>query len=170
MMRKGFPLLLLLMTACTAVPSQSTMDSVDPFIGTGGDGHTYPGATAPFGMVQLSPDTHNSGWEAASGYRDKDTTLIGFSHTHLSGTGGVDLGDFLFTPFPEPVPFSKQNETAAPGYYRVRVQDITVELASLPRTGCQRYTFQGEGPASYRLPAIYFPGRRGAETVGGPAL
>ena len=79
MMRKGFPLLLLLMTACTAVPSQSTLDSVDPFIGTGGDGHTYPGATAPFGMVQLSPDTHNSGWEAASGYRDKDTTLIGFS-------------------------------------------------------------------------------------------
>ena len=111
----------------------------------GGDGHTYPGATAPFGMVQLSPDTHNSGWEAASGYRDKDTTLIGFSHTHLSGTGGVDLGDFLFTPFPEPVPFSKQNETAAPGYYRVRVQDITVELTALPRTGCQRYTFQGEG-------------------------
>jgi predicted alpha-1,2-mannosidase len=96
-------------------------------------------------MVQLSPDTHNSGWEAASGYRDKDTTLIGFSHTHLSGTGGVDLGDFLFTPFREPVPFSKDDETASPGYYRVRVQDITVELTALPRTGCQRYTFQGEG-------------------------
>ena len=145
MMRKGFPLLLLLMTACTAVPSQSTLDSVDPFIGTGGDGHTYPGATAPFGLVQLSPDTHNSGWEAASGYRDKDTTLIGFSHTHLSGTGGVDLGDFLFTPFREPVPFSKDDETASPGYYRIQVQDITAELTALPRTGCQRYTFQGEG-------------------------
>ena len=145
MMRKGFPLLLLLMTACTAVPSQSAMDCVDPFIGTGGDGHTYPGATAPFGMVQLSPDTHNSGWEAASGYRDKDTTLIGFSHTHLSGTGGVDLGDFLFTPFPEPAPFSKKDETASPGYYRIQVQNLTVELTALPRTGCQRYTFQGEG-------------------------
>ncbi len=145
MMRKGFPLLLLLMTACATVPSKSAMDSVDPFIGTGGDGHTYPGATAPFGMVQLSPDTHNSGWEAASGYRDKDTTLIGFSHTHLSGTGGVDLGDFLFTPFREPVRFSKKDESASPGYYRIRVQDLVVELTALPRTGCQRYTFPAEG-------------------------
>ena len=129
----------------TATTPKPALDCVDPFIGTGGDGHTYPGATAPFGMVQLSPDTHNSGWEAASGYRDRDTTLIGFSHTHLSGTGGVDLGDFLFTPFREPVPFSKKNETASPGYYRIRVQDLTVELTALPRTGCQRYTFQGEG-------------------------
>ena len=100
----------------TATSPKPALDCVDPFIGTGGDGHTYPGATAPFGLVQLSPDTHNSGWEAASGYRDKDTTLIGFSHTHLSGTGGVDLGDFLFTPFREPVPFSKKDETASPGY------------------------------------------------------
>lgn len=129
----------------TAASPKPALDCVDPFIGTGGDGHTYPGATAPFGLVQLSPDTHNSGWEAASGYRDKDTTLIGFSHTHLSGTGGVDLGDFLFTPFPEPAPFSKKDETASPGYYRIQVQDLTVELTALPRTGCQRYTFQGEG-------------------------
>ena len=96
MIKRLLPVLLLT-TACASVPSLNLpMDCVDPFIGTGGDGHTYPGATAPFGMVQLSPDTHNRGWEAASGYRDKDTTLIGFSHTHLSGTGGVDLGDFLF--------------------------------------------------------------------------
>ena len=117
----------------------------NPFIGTGGDGHTYPGAAAPFGMVQLSPDTHNRGWEAASGYRDKDSTLIGFSHTHLSGTGGVDLGDFLFTPFQKAVPFSKKDEVAYPGYYSVQTQGIKAELTALPRTGCQRYTFQEEG-------------------------
>ena len=145
MKAKHFSFLLLSALAACSQVQTPPLDAVDVFIGTGGDGHTYPGATAPFGMVQLSPDTHNSGWEAASGYRDKDTTLLGFSHTHLSGTGGVDLGDFLFTPFPKAVPFSKHDETGSPGYYRIRVQDITVELTALPRTGCQRYTFQKGG-------------------------
>ena len=66
---------------------------VDPFIGTGGHGHTYPGASMPFGMVQLSPDTRIKGWDACSGYHYSDNTIMGFSHTHLSGTGAPDYGD-----------------------------------------------------------------------------
>src|SRR5690348_8178368 len=66
---------------------------VDPFIGTGGHGHTYPGATVPFGMVQLSPDTYNEGWDWCSGYHYSDSSIMGFSHTHLSGTGVGDLLD-----------------------------------------------------------------------------
>src|ERR1700712_6151166 len=69
---------------------------VDPFIGTGGHGHTYPGAAAPFGMVQLSPDTRLTGWDGCSGYYYTDTIVYGFSHTHLSGTGIADYCDVLF--------------------------------------------------------------------------
>lgn len=76
----------------------SPVDYVDPFIGTGFHGHTYPGATVPFGAVQLSPDTRAGNWDACSGYHYDDTTLKGFSHTHLSGTGCIDLGDILFRP------------------------------------------------------------------------
>ena len=76
----------------------SPVDYVDPFIGTGFHGHTYPGATVPFGAVQLSPDTRAGNWDACSGYHYNDTTLKGFSHTHLSGTGCIDLGDILFRP------------------------------------------------------------------------
>jgi putative alpha-1,2-mannosidase len=72
---------------------------VDPFIGTSATGHTFPGATVPFGMVQLSPETGNFGWNYCSGYRYEDKVITGFAHTHLSGTGGVDLGDVLFFPF-----------------------------------------------------------------------
>src|SRR3954471_5862627 len=71
---------------------------VNPFIGTGGHGHTYPGAVAPFGMVQLSPDTRLEGWDGSSGYHYSDTTVYGFSHTHLSGTGIADYCDVLFMP------------------------------------------------------------------------
>ena len=76
----------------------SPVDYVDPFIGTGFHGHTYPGATVPFGAVQLSPDTRAGNWDACSGYHYNDTTVKGFSHTHLSGTGCIDLGDILFRP------------------------------------------------------------------------
>ena len=153
-MRK-FHLTLLGALAVLAVSCRS--GEVDPFIGTGGIGHTFPGATVPFGMVQLSPDTHNTGWEGASGYRDCDSTILGFSHTHLSGTGGCDLGDFLFTPaigeVPltdegyriAPIPFSKKDEKAYPGYYSVNFKDIKVELTALLWTGCHRYTFRGKG-------------------------
>ena len=129
--------------ACSSPVAVSVLDEVDPFIGTGGIGHTYPGATAPFGMVQLSPDTHNTGWDGAAGYRDGDKEALGFSHTHLSGTGGVDLGDFLIKPLEESLVFRTQE--ASPGYYKADFDGLTVELTALPRTGCHRYTFHGEG-------------------------
>src|SRR5476651_2183721 len=98
---------------------------VDPFIGTGGHGHTYPGATAPFGMVQLSPDTRLTGWDGCSGYYYTDTVVYGFSHTHLSGTGIADYCDVLFMPTTGEAQFKntdyqssfkKKNEVATPGY------------------------------------------------------
>jgi putative alpha-1,2-mannosidase len=76
---------------------------VDPFIGTAVQGHTYPGATSPFGLVQVSPETGNVGWNYCSGYHYEDKKIMGFSHTHLSGTGWMDLGDILFMPFTGPV-------------------------------------------------------------------
>jgi len=78
---------------------QDNTKYVNTFIGTGGHGHTFPGATTPYGMVQLSPDTRTLGWDACGGYHFTDSTIIGFSHTHLSGTGISDLGDILFMPF-----------------------------------------------------------------------
>ena len=90
-------LFLLLMWNCSVAYSQDDPSAlVDPFIGTGGHGHTYPGATLPFGMVQLSPDTRNDGsWDGCSGYHYDDSLVLGFSHTHLSGTGCSDYGDIL---------------------------------------------------------------------------
>lgn len=92
--------ILLYLFICSACNSEEkfSVDYVDPFIGTGFHGHTYPGATAPFGAVQLSPDTRVGNWDACAGYHYNDTTLRGFSHTHLSGTGCIDLGDILFRP------------------------------------------------------------------------
>jgi predicted alpha-1,2-mannosidase len=132
---------------------------VDPFIGTGFHGHTFPGATTPFGMVQLSPDTRTSGWDACGGYYDADTEIWGFSHTHLSGTGIGDYGDVLMMPFTGDVgigsgtpdkpdyawrsPFKKENQAASPGYYRVLLDryQIKAELTATPRAGMHRYTF-----------------------------
>jgi putative alpha-1,2-mannosidase len=86
-------------TASAAVePYEDVLQWVDPRIGTGGHGHCFPGATVPFGAVQLSPDTFNSGWDWCSGYHISDTSIMGFSHTHLSGTGCGDLLDFLVMP------------------------------------------------------------------------
>lgn len=141
-LNKSIFLLLGLALACS--PVKEPADWVDPFIGTGGIGHCYPGATTPFGMVQLSPDTYNHGWDATAGYRDSDTTLLGFSHTHLSGTGQTDFGDFLITPAIGNFAFAKENETASPGYYSVKTDDYLVELTAMPRTGCHRYTFYGD--------------------------
>ena len=133
--------------------------SVNLFIGTGGHGHTYPGATLPHGLVQLSPDTRTSGWDACSGYHYDDNTLIGFSHTHLSGTGIGDLGDILFLPYSNELKlvapngddrnptfgsaFSHDDEVAIPGYYSVYLQDydIKAELTATHRVGFHRYTF-----------------------------
>src|SRR5579871_1374369 len=112
-------------------------------IGTGGHGHTYPGATVPFGMVQLSPDTYNEGWDWCSGYHVSDASIMGFSHTHLSGTGAADLLDFLVMPgvggvklqpgtreHPETgyrSRFSHTHEVATPGYYSVLLDDSHIK-------------------------------------------
>src|SRR5262249_38140182 len=119
---------------------------VNPFIGTGGHGHTFPGAIVPFGMVQLSPDTRLIGWDGCSGYHYSDSIIYGFSHTHLSGTGISDYGDILLLPTlknPRSVGFQHRNETSAPGYYSVKLDDdnIFVELTATARVGLHRYTF-----------------------------
>ena len=122
---------------------------VNPFIGTSGHGHTFPGATLPFGMVQLSPDTRTDGWDACSGYHYSDSTLIGFSHTHLSGTGIADYGDILIIPTKNKskrntkLKFSKKNEVSNPGFYKTFIDDesILVELTSTLRVGIHQYTF-----------------------------
>ena len=122
---------------------------VDPFIGTGFHGHTFPGPTLPFGMVQLSPDTRLPGWDASSGYHYSDSTIYGFSHTHLSGTGIGDVGDILFLPFTGMVEdtligtFKKESEMASVGYYQVTLDNYQVkaELIATTRTGMHRYNF-----------------------------
>jgi predicted alpha-1,2-mannosidase len=141
---------------------------VDVFIGTGGHGHTYPGATVPFGMVQLSPDTFNGGWDHCSGYHHKDASIMGFSHTHLSGTGAADLLDVLLMPGTGPVrldpgslenrkgsyrsSFSHADEKAEPGYYSVLLKDYGVfaELTATARAGVHRYTVPAD-PTSHFL-------------------
>lgn len=142
-----------LATSCQQKPeSQPLADEVqyvDPFIGTGFHGHTFPGATRPYAMVQLSPDTHIMGWDASSGYHYEDQQIYGFSHTHLSGTGIGDLGDILLLPFSggdsiKPVAtFKKETEKATPGYYAVQLDNlgVNVELTSTDRVGFHRYTF-----------------------------
>lgn len=133
-------------------------DYVNPFIGTGGHGHTFPGATVPFGMVQLSPDTRLEGWDGCGGYHYSDSYIYGFSHTHLSGTGIPDYGDILLMPFTgeeywnngydgQPgyrSSFSHENEDAKPGYYRVKLLDdqINVELTAAVRAGMHSYQFK----------------------------
>lgn len=149
---------LLALGACTSKQhSQTTIDYtqlVNPFIGTDFTGNTYPGAQAPFGMVQLSPDNGLAGWDRIPGYFYPDSTIAGFSHTHLSGTGAGDLYDILFMPVTLPYKeaegelgihskFSHNDEEASAGYYRVKLQDynIDVELTATTRCGVQRYTF-----------------------------
>lgn len=132
---------------------------VDPFIGTDAHGHTFPGATTPFGLVQLSPDTGTEGWDWCSGYHASDSSIIGFSHTHLSGTGGADLGDILLMPATGSVKFepgskadpesgyrsrfSHASEKAAAGYYSVYLEDprVRAELTATPHVGVHRYTY-----------------------------
>jgi len=125
---------------------------VDPFIGTGGHGHTYPGAVLPHGMVQLSPDTRLEGWDGCGGYHYSDNYIYGFTHTHLSGTGVPDYCDILLMPMSgKPSPdnkiygstFSHANEIASPGFYSVKLDDdnILAELTATERVGFHKYTF-----------------------------
>lgn len=134
--------------------SQTLTRLVDPFLGTGGHGHVYPGATVPFGMVQLSPDNGVEGWDWCSGYHYSSNTIAGFSHTHLSGTGIGDWCDISVLPLADTsairqekilVPFSHRRESARPGYYQVQLNNgIRCELSAGERTGYHRYTFPGK--------------------------
>lgn len=135
------------------------VDFVDPFIGTGAHGHTFPGATVPFGGVQVSPDNGVTGWDWCSGYHYSDSIIVGFSHLHLSGTGIGDLGDIRLMPTANEVDLSKaietrtdydyygkythESEEASPGFYQVRLRDseIQVALTATKRSGLQRYNF-----------------------------
>ena len=92
------PILILAILASSGASQADLATRINPFIGTGGHGHTFPGPTLPFGMVQLSPDTRLTGWDGCSGYHFEDTVVYGFSHTHLSGTGVSDYGDILLMP------------------------------------------------------------------------
>jgi putative alpha-1,2-mannosidase len=125
---------------------------VDPFIGTDAHGHTYPGATTPFGMVQLSPQTRLTGWDGCSGYHYSDSVIYGFAHTALNGTGVSDYGDILVMPVVgNPLfdnkeyssEFSKKSEKAQPSYYRVMLDKsgVLAELTATQRVGYHKYTF-----------------------------
>src|ERR1035438_3207076 len=144
-----------LLFAINIFAQDNLTDYVNPFIGTGGHGHTYPGAVLPFGMVQLSPDTRLDGWDGCSGYYYIDSVIYGFSHTHLSGTGCSDFGDILLMPTVGNVHFNngsdgkkgysshykKANEIAKAGYYKVKLDNgkISVELTATLRAGIHRY-------------------------------
>jgi len=189
LLRCGLSLLILTsFSALAAVPAGSAephASEVDPRIGTGGDGHLFPGATLPFGMIQLSPDTampdfkHAYKW--AAGYQYGDPTIMGFSHTHFSGSGHSDLGDVLVMPISgdvkldpgdEKVPgsgyrsrFDHATEVEQPGYYAVTLADygVRAELTASRRVGWHRYTFPAGKPAHLLLdlrPSIYdYPGK-----------
>ena len=161
------PLMLLALAACSTQPKADYVTDpanyVDPFIGTGGHGHTFPGATVPFGMVQFSPDTRMNDWDGCSGYHTSDNTILGFSTTHLSGTGCSDYGDFRFMPFAgeyeydefasvekqlyydslcSHASFKHEDEAAQAGYYSVVLDDgVKVELTTGDRVGMMRCTF-----------------------------
>lgn len=142
---------LLLACVFTHASAQKLTSYVDPFIGTGGHGHTYPGATVPFGMVQLSPDNGLEGWDWCSGYHYSGNTIAGFSHTHLSGTGCGDWVDISVMPHISHIPdstkfarvgFSHKDEKASPGYYAVKLENgIHVSLTASERCGFHQYEF-----------------------------
>ncbi|MBW4331491.1 GH92 family glycosyl hydrolase [Stakelama sp. CBK3Z-3] len=178
----------LVMAKSAADPDpRSAYQSVDPFIGTGGEGHTFPGAVAPFGMVQLSPDTDTTCtvrdcYGHAAGYRYDDPTIQGFSHTHFSGAGHSDLGDFLIMPVSgdtvklepgsgdDPASgyrsrFSHDSEVAQPGYYAVTLSDygVRAEMTAGTRIGIHRYTFPADKAAhlvfDLRTSLYNYPGK-----------
>lgn len=163
-----FLCLSLLISLSKVTDAQNLHKYVNPFVGTDAHGHTFPGATTPFGMVQLSPDTRIDGsWDGCSGYHYSDSLIYGFSHTHLSGTGCSDYGDIAFMPGyadesaldtankrrPQNfvANFSHKNEKASAGYYQVLLPDINVELSASTRAGIQRYTFLKDGLACISL-------------------
>lgn len=158
------------LASCTSNPAQPDYASyVNPFIGTGGHGHTYPGAVVPNGMIQPSPDTRIHEWDACSGYYYADSTINGFSHTHLSGTGCCDYGDVLLMPtvgkqeyhflgsksqqVAYASGFKHENEQAEPGYYSVMLDryNVRAELTATSRAALHRYTFPESADAGFIL-------------------
>ena len=165
-MKKIYFLTLVLFVACQPTEKRF-IDYVNPFIGTGGHGHTYPGAASPFGMVQLSPDSRLEGWDGCGGYHYSDSVIYGFSHTHLSGTGISDYADVLLMPTTGELlltngadgsqgynsSFSHDKEIAQAGFYQVHLEDYGVEVALTvsPRAGFHRYTFPNDDEAQVVL-------------------
>ena len=165
-MKKIYFLTLVLFVACQPTEKRF-IDYVNPFIGTGGHGHTYPGAASPFGMVQLSPDSRLEGWDGCGGYHYSDSVIYGFSHTHLSGTGISDYADVLLMPTTGELlltngadgsqgynsSFSHDKEIAQAGFYQVHLEDygVEVELTVSPRSGFHRYTFPNDDEAQVVL-------------------
>lgn len=169
--------LIVLLAGCTAAAVEKDYTQyVNPFIGTGGHGHTYPGAVMPNGMIHPSPDTRIYEWDACSGYYYADSTINGFSHTHLSGTGCADLGDVLLMPtvgvqqieaggadkahrdqLPFASSFSHEKEVAAPGYYSVFLEryGVLAELTATNRVAMHRYTFPESDEAGFILDLDY---------------
>ena len=149
-------LVALFFASCHPVEVKEPVSYVDPFIGTGGHGHTFPGATAPFGMMQFSPDTRMNDWDGCSGYHTSDNSILGFSTTHLSGTGCSDYGDFRFTPAvgnDTCSSFNHENEWAKPGYYCVTFDNpkVITALAAGNRVGIMRCTFPKSDQAKFVL-------------------
>lgn len=180
--RKTFPLIIALCSpTAPIIATPEPVDDALPLVGTGGHGHTYPGATTPFGFVQLSPDTRTGGWDACSGYHYSDSTIMGFSHTHFSGTGGADLGDILILPLTgvlnepsnyKPLDsirfksnFSHDTELAQPGYYRVTLDtyNILAELTATPHAGMHRYTFPASSESHILIDLVHGIGHKPVE-------
>ncbi len=170
--RFGFLIIVIstVLASCNTKPLVPA-DYVNPFIGTGGHGHTFPGATMPFGMVQLSPDTRKDSWDGCSGYHYSDDFILGFSHTHLSGTGVGDYGDIRFVPTVGELKFTPgtsenpnsgygskfnhKNEKASTGYYSVNLDNgIAVELTTTERAGFHSYKFPGSDKAHILIDLI----------------
>src|SRR3984885_10650040 len=184
-MNKYFSFAALMAVTTALAQAPDPIKFVDPMIGTGPEGHTFPGATTPFGMVQLSPDTQirsfKQSYKWAAGYRYEDSTILGFSHTHFSGAGHSDLGDVLLQPISGDVRlepgdienpesgycsrFSHDSEKATPGYYAVTLLDykVQVELTATQRVGLHRYAYPSDKPAHVLLDlrsSIYnYPGK-----------
>lgn len=144
------------------IAAESYVDWVDPLIGSGGHGHVFVGASIPHGMIQLGPNNHKKGWNWCSGYHDSDSTIIGFAHTHLSGTGIADLGDILLMPAVSVIDsagylpssayvstFLKQEELVTPGFYQVKLHPsgVNVELTAGERVGMHRYVYPSDKKA-----------------------
>ncbi|KAB6342949.1 GH92 family glycosyl hydrolase, partial [Bacteroides xylanisolvens] len=162
------------LSSCTAPTNVKDYSAyVNPFIGTGGHGHTFPGAVVPHGMIQPSPDTRIDGWDACSGYYYADSTINGFSHTHVSGTGCCDYGDVLLMPtvgkqqyrttdpqsqrLAYASSFSHKNEIAEPGYYSVFLDtyQVKAEISSTKRGAIHRYTFPENAESGFIIDLDY---------------